>query len=108
MAVLHLRRLVRMSGGVLVGNGQIEMVIHKTYGRLLLGILTPSGLCAEICPHAAIATAVDAATGGSLCVEYGQFGDPSLDAGDWRLVLASGVSPHQALSIVAIVIVVVV
>lgn len=80
----------------------------STYWRLLLSILAPCGLCAEVGPYTTVAATVDPPTAGCLCVEYGQFGNASLDAGDGRLFFGSRVSPHQALSIIAIVVVVVV
>lgn len=107
MVVLRLQRLARMS--VSMSEVMLRVEIRcSTYRRLLFSVLASCWLCAEVCPHAAVSTTVDSSTTRRLCVEYWQFSDPSLDAGNWRLVFAAWVPPHQALSIIPIIIIVIV
>ena len=106
MAVLHLQRLVRMSVPVLAVIRRVE-IGRSTYRRLFFGVFAPCGLCAEVCPHATVSSAIDSATAGCLRIEYWQFGDPSLDTGDGGLLFALWVPPHQPLPIVPIVVIVI-
>lgn len=79
------------------------------YRRLLLDVLASGRLGAEICPHTAVPSTVDAPTRGRLCVEGGQFGGPPLQAGLWRcIVVGLGIPAHQALAVVAAVLVLIV
>ena len=84
---------------------------RHTYGRFLLGVLSPGRLCAQVGPHTSVSTTVDTPTSGRLRVEYGEFGDSPLDPGRRRvvvIVVGLRVSPHQPLAVVAAVFVVVV
>jgi hypothetical protein len=80
----------------------------RAYRGLLFSVLASCGLCAEVGPHTAVASAVDTRAAGRLCIEGGDFRHSPLDTGWARDVLCARVSPHQALAVIAAVVVVIV